>query len=432
MVLVASMEFFSCAVDQAEDMLPEPERGVLSIKDMDVRMRNATMAFGRAESFSDWVHIFPEEMTLNLENTATGVVYPFVFNPNTLSPTVTITLPYGFYRYNFTTTGGDLEDALLFNASGVFELDAPTYELTLFGTTTYGLVTVKSDLVTSAVLTTNTEESRAMRLRDDGEYYFLYVRNGVQVTLDIEESFSGTDISTTFTVNQYQHYNFIIQPPSLSELSVIEIQLAPFGFEPVLFGFGRISDIDGNIYRITTIGSQVWMAQNLNTTRFRNGDIIPQVTSPGEWDAAVAAGTPAWCYYDFDPANEAIYGKLYNQHAVNDPRSLAPFGYRIPTEADVTVLTSTIGGAAQGGALKQQGTTRWSAPNTGATDLFGFTALPGGSVDLGGGFSALSQRGTFWLSNPGSNISFQFDSDVLVTTTGMPLGMGYSVRAIKQ
>ena len=85
------------------------------------------------------------------------------------------------------------------------------------------------------------------------------------------------------------------------------------------------------------IGTQQWMRENLDVVTYRNGDIIPQVTDATAW-AALTTG--AWCYYNNDSANGAIYGKLYNWYAVNDTRGLAPTGWHVPTDAEWTILTT--------------------------------------------------------------------------------------------
>lgn len=90
---------------------------------------------------------------------------------------------------------------------------------------------------------------------------------------------------------------------------------------------------DGNAYKTVTIGNQVWMAENLNVDKFRNGDLILQAKTEEEWKKAGENKHPAWCYFDNDTANDAKYGKLYNWYAVNDPRGLAPAGWHIPTDA---------------------------------------------------------------------------------------------------
>jgi uncharacterized protein (TIGR02145 family) len=92
------------------------------------------------------------------------------------------------------------------------------------------------------------------------------------------------------------------------------------------------------------IGEQEWMTRNLNVSKFRNGDIIPEIQDPEEWAKAGTEKKPAWCYYYNEPKNGKIYGKLYNWHAVNDPRGFTPIGWRVPDVEDVEVLIEFIGG----------------------------------------------------------------------------------------
>lgn len=83
------------------------------------------------------------------------------------------------------------------------------------------------------------------------------------------------------------------------------------------------------------IGSQTWMQKNLNVTSYRNGDVIPEVTDPSAWGDLT---TGAWGHYGNDPSNDAIYGKVYNWYAINDPRGLAPLGFHIPLFTDLSTL----------------------------------------------------------------------------------------------
>jgi uncharacterized protein (TIGR02145 family) len=145
------------------------------------------------------------------------------------------------------------------------------------------------------------------------------------------------------------------------------------------------------------IGTQQWMRENLDVLTYRNGDIIPQVTDPTAW-AALTTG--AWCYYNNDPENGAIYGKLYNWYAVNDPRGLAPAGWHVPTEAEWTTLSTTLGGAQVAGSkMKAAGTSRWVTPNTAADNSSGFTGLPSGGRNYDGTYFDLGYSGSYWSSN---------------------------------
>lgn len=136
-----------------------------------------------------------------------------------------------------------------------------------------------------------------------------------------------------------------------------------------------------------------WATTNLNVDTYANGDPIPEVQDPTAW---ITLTTGAWCSYDNNPANDAIYGKLYNGYAVNDPRGLAPIGYHIPTLAEFQALAICLGGPMSGGKLKETGTTYWIAPNAGATNSSGFTALPGGQrYFVNGAFYELGEIAVF-------------------------------------
>ena len=144
----------------------------------------------------------------------------------------------------------------------------------------------------------------------------------------------------------------------------------------------------------TVICNQVWMSKNLSVSAYRNGDPIPQVTDGTTW---LNSTMGAWCWYNNDSVSYSKYGKLYNWYAVNDPRGLAPQGWRIPDSLDVDALIRCYGSNNVGGALKDTGTANWRAPNVGATNIFGFTALPAG-VCGSGFFTSLGSFTYYWLS----------------------------------
>jgi uncharacterized protein (TIGR02145 family) len=151
------------------------------------------------------------------------------------------------------------------------------------------------------------------------------------------------------------------------------------------------------------IGNQLWSKENLDVAFYRNGDPIPQVTDPTAW-ATLTTG--AWCYYNNDPENGAIYGKLYNWYAVNDARGLAPHGWRIPTDADWNTLTITLGGSlTAGGKMKTPGTTRWTTPNTGATNESGFAGLPGSYRFIDGSSGVIGEGGYWWSSTQDNTVT---------------------------
>jgi uncharacterized protein (TIGR02145 family) len=159
------------------------------------------------------------------------------------------------------------------------------------------------------------------------------------------------------------------------------------------FNAQTVSDIDGNIYNTVTIGTQVWMVENLKTTKYRNGDPIPNVTDDIQWSNLT---TDAYCNYDNDISNVTTYGRLYNWYAVNDSRNIAPTGWHVATDVEWTTLTDYLGGASVAGSkLKEFGTTHWESPNADATNESGFTALPGGDRSFNGPFNYMTVMG-FW------------------------------------
>jgi uncharacterized protein (TIGR02145 family) len=187
-------------------------------------------------------------------------------------------------------------------------------------------------------------------------------------------------------------------------------------------------------YPSVTICCQSWMTKNLDVDTYRNGDAIPQVTDPTTW-AALTTG--AWCYNNNSPANDAIYGKLYNWYAVNDPRGLAPEGWHIPTDFEWTTLENCLGGASiVGGAMKEIGTTHWTTPNLGATNISGWTGLPGGYRNpTNGTFISVGNYG-YWWSSTEFNTSFAwlrylFFNNGTLSRDGSPMQGGFSVRCIR-
>jgi len=162
----------------------------------------------------------------------------------------------------------------------------------------------------------------------------------------------------------------------------------------------KVYEKEVNIFDEVTIGKQVWMTQNLNVDKFRNGDTIPEAKSKGEWSAYDQAGEAAWCYYDNDPENGEKYGKLYNWYAVNDPRGLAPKGWHIPTDTEWTVLTDFLGGSKRAGA-KMKSKVGWFDGGNG-TNSSGFSGLPGGFRSYDDGkFKDIEKNADWWSSAEG-------------------------------
>ena len=214
-------------------------------------------------------------------------------------------------------------------------------------------------------------------------------------------------------------------------------------FTSLALPVGTVTDIDGNIYNTVTIGTQVWMTENLKVTKYRNGDDIPNVTDGIQWNGLT---TGAYCIYDNVSANVNTYGLLYNWYAITDSRNICPTGWHVPTDAewnilekylDNTVDTTFTGttGTDIGGKLKETGSLHWATPNTGATNSSGFTALPGGWRGYDKLFHDLLYTG-YWWSKTQKNSSSAWDRQLYQGTKTIDRlylnkYLGLSVRCIK-
>lgn len=193
------------------------------------------------------------------------------------------------------------------------------------------------------------------------------------------------------------------------------------------------------------IGSQIWQSHNYDGVTYRDGTPIPQVTNSTQW-ANLTTG--AWCYYNNNPTNNTVYGKLYNWYAVagiynsaslTDPslrKQLAPMGWHVPSNDEWNLLLNFLGGNnAAGGKLKETGVAHWLSPNTGATNSTGFSGVPGGYCSNAGAFDFMGSFGYFWNVLQSSSTSawylnlFYSNSSGVVGTYAKKYG--FSVRCIK-
>lgn len=163
---------------------------------------------------------------------------------------------------------------------------------------------------------------------------------------------------------------------------------------------------DGYTYSSVVLGNgQEWMAENLRTTVYANGDTIPHVVVESEW---VNLSIGAWVHYNNDSLYENPYGKLYNWYTVDDSRNVCPTGWHVPSDVEWTTFITYLdlnGGATNtnfaGGKMKSTGTQYWTDPNTEATNESGFSALPGGYYSFNiGDFVQIGNEGDWWSSTP--------------------------------
>jgi uncharacterized protein (TIGR02145 family) len=190
-----------------------------------------------------------------------------------------------------------------------------------------------------------------------------------------------------------------------------------------------VTDIDGNTYNSFQIGTQVWMSENLKTSRYRNGGSIPYVVGNSDWQALT---TGAWSYYENDDANNSIYGKLYNWFATQGD-TICPTGWHVPTGAEWHILADYLGGYnVAGGKMKSVGTAYWQSPNTGATNESGLSIFPGGlRFGSQGGYYYKGTYAFIWTASGGSqNVRFDFNGSKM-NDNSFDRNFGASIRCLK-
>jgi len=195
----------------------------------------------------------------------------------------------------------------------------------------------------------------------------------------------------------------------------------------------KAEDVNGNRYSTIVIGSQEWFMENLRTTRYSDGEVIPQIANQTSWNNA---NSGAWCWLYNDSGYEQPYGKLYNIEAAHSNK-LCPVGWKVPSNADWTVLSNYLGGnAVSGGKLREAGFVHWFSPNSGATNESGFSGR-GGGERYNEGFKNLRSHGTWWSTTISS--PFHYYVSLIYTHTIFSMAadpndpvQGFSVRCLKE
>lgn len=201
--------------------------------------------------------------------------------------------------------------------------------------------------------------------------------------------------------------------------------------------YGNTCDIDGNTYKTIQIGTQIWMAENLKTTKYNNSETI-YTTIPTTLDITSEVTPKYQWVYEGDEINASVYGRLYTWHTINDSRKVCPQGWHVPSDSEWSTLSDYLGGLSVAGEkLKELGTHHWQSPNLGATNESGFTATPGGSRWTNGGFNNLYGWGWWWSSSTNENNidqawvrSLWYDSQECIRNSYYK-HYGYSVRCVR-
>jgi uncharacterized protein (TIGR02145 family) len=208
--------------------------------------------------------------------------------------------------------------------------------------------------------------------------------------------------------------------------------------------YGTLIDQEGNVYKTIQIGSQTWMAENLRTTTYRNGEKIPEVTDNNTWNNL---NTGAYCNYNNTKSIDTIctFGRLYNWFAVNDNRNIAPAGWHVPTYDEWLILEAYLGDTVAASKLKESGSLHWKSfsyyPDQMANNETGFTALPGGYrwIRYGGetGFFHVEIEGGWWsVTEDEDNLDNAFHATMgynYISIGGCFCTKldGYSIRCVK-
>lgn len=207
-----------------------------------------------------------------------------------------------------------------------------------------------------------------------------------------------------------------------------------------------VTDVDGNSYNTIVLSNgQEWMKEDLQTTKYANGDPIENIVSDVQWEQTTSG---AWSYYENNPVYQNPYGKLYNFYAVVDNRNVCPTGWHAATKTDWEKLVNSIDensvmntatditlSPTAGGDLKMTDTTYWESPNEGATNSIGFSAVSSGDRDSWGSFDGIKGWGYWWTGtsatgNYGWYIEItNYDTDIYIDTFDSTYG--FAVRCVK-
>lgn len=208
-----------------------------------------------------------------------------------------------------------------------------------------------------------------------------------------------------------------------------------------------IKDIDGNEYKTVKIGMQIWMAENLKTTKYNDGSNITLVTDDKKWQEF----TPAYCWYNNDEtANKESYGALYNWYAVNTNK-LCPTGWHVPTNEDlwnnlfVYLSNSEYGNTNSRNEIAKSlaSTHGWTpssvAGNVGfdqtSNNSSGFDGLPVGYRNLKGEFGSSGRVGQWWSSSDYNEFMARalviYANNSMAITSSNSKRDGLSVRCLK-
>lgn len=404
----------------------EDDKGVVVKNKVSIKLSNFNGSYiSQPLVLKDGVYKLKEFLVLDA---ASNVLYATPLTGSALASVVTTPLPMTFTVTNqklstvipqvvstLTKTAGSF-GYLTFNFAVVETLD---FNLAVFA---FNKTTVAYDLVTSDVTLKNgTTEMykgifpaniQAISIKDEkaGTYTLTVSKTGYKTYTG---TYTYADLKAAFD----DPINVILEEATVAT---------------------TVTDIDGNVYPITTIGTQTWMGENLRVEKYNDGTPIPLVTDNAVWAANQPNGTnlPMMAWYNNNKVTYTAnkYGALYNFYAV-DTKKLCPSGWHVPTNAEWDTMLDYLGGGV-GAALKLKNTSGWSSNGNGTNEV-NFRALPGGSREPNNGtFYNIGGYGYWWSSLNESNNTvtirdMNFSSSVVTYSSGSSRSTGFSVRCLR-
>lgn len=378
--------------------------------------------------------------------------------------------------FNFDASGctdgedptSDLQVRWDWENDGTYDTDFSTTKTTTHQYATIGTYTVVLEVKDSEGLTQTTTKSVSLSNTAPTASFTVDPTSGTTITTftfdasnsgDIEDESTelqvrwdwdndgtyDTDFSTTktathqYTIEGIYTVNLEVQDTDgLTQSLTAQITVTTY----IVQYTGTVTDIDGNIYNTIQIGNQLWMAENLKVTQYRNGESIPNITDDNEW-TNLSSG--AFCNYNNDENYVSTYGRLYNWYVIGDPRGIAPEGWHVPSDDEWKELEMYLGmsqmeadiigwnrGTDEGVKLKS--TNGWYDEGNG-TNESGFSALPSRMREYWGEYGLNENfRAHFWTSTVEDNNAWlrvlsHHRDDVFRNSDNM--GYGFSIRCIR-
>jgi uncharacterized protein (TIGR02145 family) len=358
--------------------------------------------------------------------TARGVCWSTVTNPTISDNRTTDGADVGTFVSNLT---GLIGNTLYYVRAYATNSAGTAYGNQVSFTTDHSAPKLSSFSISS--ITANSSTAKGSIINDGGS---IVTSRGICYALVHNPTISDNIVTNGSGIGPYICYITGLQPKTTYYIrpfasNTIGIQ---YGNELTITTLEKIADIDGNIYNIASIGTQIWMEENLKTTKYNDGESIPNVTDNFAWSGL---RTPAYRWYNNNATYKNTYGALYNWFTVKTGK-LCPTGWHVPNDNDWMTLISYSGTESSAGIrLKEPGISHWSSPNAGVTNETSFTALPGGENTGNTGSYNLGTFATFWST---SEYNFDYSNTIHmdynydgVSVMSYNKSSGLSIRCLK-